>query len=125
MGVQQDEEEEHFNGSKEDHWELGHLERGVVPFNETGNTSPSGRSSVDFCFEMTFKHSNSNVSSQCQELKGFHQTVSNRFSHGSVSTYELETLAFRKLLCHIESFSFSHSFNQQVYIEHPKYQLLF
>ena len=50
--MRQDEEEKHSKGSKEDHREPACLERGVVLFNETGNTLLGGRSSVDFCFEI-------------------------------------------------------------------------
>ena len=41
--MRQDEEEEHSKGSKEDHREPACLERGVVLFNERGNTRPGGK----------------------------------------------------------------------------------
>lgn len=106
--MRQDEEEEHSKGSKEDHREPACLERGVVLFNETGNTRPGGRSSVDFCFEILLNIQIQMSVRSARNSKVFHQAISNRFSHGSVSAYQLETLAFLKLLCHIKSFSFSH-----------------
>lgn len=65
---------------------LAYLKREMALFNETENTSFGWRPSVDFGFEVPFKHSNTNISLQCMELNMSLQIIADKFFCGSIPT---------------------------------------